>query len=76
MKGSLANASLLMLSLYLVPPPPPLAEQMDVIKTIEAVPKGRGDKPVEDVIIADSGEVCPSLVSSSASSPLQGECAD
>lgn len=30
---------------------------MDVLKAIEAVPKGRGDKPVEDVVIADSGEV-------------------
>jgi hypothetical protein len=35
---------------------------MDVLKAIEAVPKGRGDKPVEDVVIADSGEVCLCLL--------------
>ncbi|CED82053.1 peptidyl-prolyl cis-trans isomerase b [Phaffia rhodozyma] len=32
-------------------------EGMDVVKAIEAVPKGRGDKPVEAVTIADSGEI-------------------
>ncbi|KAJ7268771.1 peptidylprolyl isomerase B [Mycena haematopus] len=30
---------------------------MDVVRAIEAVPKGPGDKPKEDVIIADSGEL-------------------
>jgi peptidyl-prolyl cis-trans isomerase B (cyclophilin B) len=30
---------------------------MDIVKAIEDVPKGRGDKPDKDVVIADSGEV-------------------
>ncbi|KAJ7188018.1 peptidylprolyl isomerase B [Mycena filopes] len=30
---------------------------MDVVKAIENVPKGGGDKPQEDIIIADSGEL-------------------
>jgi len=32
-------------------------EGMDVVYAIEDVPKGRGDKPTEDVVIADSGEL-------------------
>ena len=34
-------------------------EGLEILKTIEAVKKGRGDKPVEPVTIADSGEVSP-----------------
>ncbi|ETW80893.1 hypothetical protein HETIRDRAFT_410105 [Heterobasidion irregulare TC 32-1] len=30
---------------------------MDIVRKIENVAKGRGDKPVEDVIIVDSGEL-------------------
>ncbi|KAJ7079141.1 cyclophilin-like domain-containing protein [Mycena belliarum] len=30
---------------------------MDVVKAIENVPKGGGDKPVQDVVIADCGEL-------------------
>lgn len=38
-------------------------EGLEILKTIENVKKGRGDKPVEPVTIADSGEVrsSPSL---------------
>ncbi|KAJ7072121.1 cyclophilin-like domain-containing protein [Mycena amicta] len=32
-------------------------EGMDVVKAIEDVPKGSGDKPTVDVIIADTGEL-------------------
>ena len=32
-------------------------EGMDVVKAIEAVPKGPGDKPKERVVIAKSGEL-------------------
>ncbi|RDB25082.1 Peptidyl-prolyl cis-trans isomerase B [Hypsizygus marmoreus] len=32
-------------------------EGMDIVHAIEDVPKGRSDRPVEDVIIADSGEL-------------------
>ncbi|KAG5723752.1 hypothetical protein E4T56_gene2217, partial [Termitomyces sp. T112] len=32
-------------------------EGMDVVHKIENVPKGRQDRPSEDVIIADSGEL-------------------
>ncbi|CDR99337.1 probable cyclophilin b [Sporisorium scitamineum] len=32
-------------------------EGMDIVKYIENVPKGYGDKPVHDVIIKDSGEL-------------------
>jgi peptidyl-prolyl cis-trans isomerase B (cyclophilin B) len=32
-------------------------EGMDVVRAIEAVAKGPGDKPKEDVVIADSGEL-------------------
>lgn len=38
------------------PPPPPLLPYTQV-KAMENVPKGRGDKPVKDVTIADSGEL-------------------
>jgi len=32
-------------------------EGMDIVTTIENVKKGKGDRPAEDVIIADSGEL-------------------
>ncbi|KAG7530976.1 hypothetical protein FFLO_04647 [Filobasidium floriforme] len=32
-------------------------EGMDIVKTIENAPKGRGDKPLEDVIIVNAGEL-------------------
>lgn len=32
-------------------------EGMDIVKYIENVPKGYGDKPVHDVIVKDSGEL-------------------
>ncbi|KAL4074233.1 cyclophilin-like domain-containing protein [Scleroderma yunnanense] len=32
-------------------------EGMDIVHAIENVPKGRNDKPVDDVIISDSGEL-------------------
>jgi peptidyl-prolyl cis-trans isomerase B (cyclophilin B) len=32
-------------------------EGMDIVKAIEDVPKGQGDKPKKDVIIADAGEL-------------------
>ena len=35
---------------------------MDVVYAIEDVPKGQGDKPIEDVVITDSGEVNSSLL--------------
>ena len=35
---------------------------MDVIYAVEDVPKGQGDKPIEDVVITDSGEVNSSLL--------------
>jgi len=34
---------------------------MDIVHAIENVPKGGGDKPKEDVIIADSGELPPDV---------------
>lgn len=36
-------------------------EGLDIISTIEDVPKGRGDKPVQDVTISDCGEVSLSV---------------
>lgn len=38
-------------------------EGMDIVKKIEDVPKGAGDRPAKDVVIADSGEVRLSLLS-------------
>merc|ERR1712071_628976 len=32
-------------------------EGMDVVHAIEKVPKGRGDRPVKDVVIVDAGEI-------------------
>ncbi|TEB30348.1 hypothetical protein FA13DRAFT_1630774 [Coprinellus micaceus] len=32
-------------------------EGMDIVKKIEDVPKGAGDRPAKDVVIADSGEL-------------------
>ncbi|SNX82399.1 probable cyclophilin b [Melanopsichium pennsylvanicum] len=34
-----------------------IVEGMDIVKYIENVPKGYGDKPVHDVIVKDSGEL-------------------
>ncbi|KAI0305457.1 cyclophilin-like domain-containing protein [Multifurca ochricompacta] len=34
-------------------------EGMDIVRKIESIPKGGNDRPVEDVVIADSGEVPP-----------------
>ncbi|CAL1707305.1 unnamed protein product [Somion occarium] len=34
-----------------------VVEGMDIVNTIEDVAKGRNDKPVEDVVIVDSGEL-------------------
>lgn len=39
-----------------------VVEGMDVVYAIEDVPKGQGDKPIEDVVITDSGEVNSSLL--------------
>lgn len=30
---------------------------MDVVKYVEKVPKGYGDRPTEKVVVADSGEL-------------------
>ena len=48
-------------------------EGMDVVSAIEAVPKGSGDKPKQDVIIADSGEIPiePELDSDGKQIPLR-----
>lgn len=32
-------------------------EGMDVVKYVEKVPKGYGDRPTEKVVVADSGEL-------------------
>jgi peptidyl-prolyl cis-trans isomerase B (cyclophilin B) len=32
-------------------------EGLDVVKKIEALPTGAGDKPKQDVVIADCGEL-------------------
>ena len=34
-----------------------VVEGMDVVKKIEATKTGRNDKPTEDIIIADAGEL-------------------
>ncbi|KAJ6594132.1 cyclophilin-like domain-containing protein [Mycena capillaripes] len=46
---------------------------MDVVNAIENVPKGRGDKPKEDVIIADSGELPLDVETDSAETDSDGE---
>lgn len=37
-----------------------IVEGMDVVQYIEKVPKGPGDKPAQDVIVKDSGELAAS----------------
>jgi peptidyl-prolyl cis-trans isomerase B (cyclophilin B) len=39
-----------------------VVDGMDVVRKIENVAKAAGDKPQVDVVIADCGEVCVSLM--------------
>lgn len=34
-----------------------ILEGMDVVREIEATPKGAGDRPIEDVVIANAGHI-------------------
>ncbi|KIJ08411.1 hypothetical protein PAXINDRAFT_102570 [Paxillus involutus ATCC 200175] len=49
-------------------------EGMDIVYAIEDVPKGRNDRPVEDVIIYDSGELpVEPVVDEEGKEDLEGE---
>jgi len=48
-------------------------EGMDIIYAIENVPKGRSDRPVEDVIIVDAGELPMETDAAGAKVPLHVE---
>ena len=49
-----------------------IVEGMDVVRTIENVEKGPGDKPAKDVVIADCGSIPVDTPYSVSKEPVQG----